>query len=158
MVRKIYQPSPNLLGLCYYGLGSAPGWWEEFDLLRRPEILRAIEPQLIHDEVNVVDTPVTKFKVMANSLNVRQTPSTNAPIVASLSKDVVINTNGYVDENNYRWRRRVDGGFCAEYLLANSAAPFLVKVSNEQKVALLKLLSEMHESLTKLSQIIELID
>ncbi len=155
MVRTVYN-HPNLLGLCYYGLGSDPGWWQEFDLLRQPEILQRMEVQLVHSEVKVVDTPVIRFAVQVNSLNIRLSPSITAAVQGALPRHAIVDTNGYVEQGGYRWRRLVSGGYCAEYALSLPGTPYLLQAVNEQKAEILKLLDELQESLAKLTQLIEL--
>lgn len=157
MVRTIYQPHPNLLGLCYYGLGSMPRWWEEFDLLRTPAILEHIEVQLVHeDHPMIVDTPDTVFVVNTDKLNVRMEPSRTAAVLTTLLKGTTVVTNGYIDADGHRWRRRKDGGvWLAEFPLNFPSETFLVEQQVDTKQLMFDKLFEIEQRIEALKVLVE---
>ena len=119
MVREVYDSSPNLLGLCYYGLGGKEtNFWPEFDLLAKPQILERMYDLIQKETTPVIDTPVIKFKITTAVLNVRQTPSTTFTPLGTLAVDTIVETDGYTDVDGVRWRRlrggTYPGAYCAE--------------------------------------------
>jgi len=122
--QTVYADS-HFVGTCLFCVGDSGGW-ADFDLLLEPSILQGI---LDMSDNSVVISENKQFTVVTDVLNVRSGPGVAFPVVSKLNKDMVVNTVGYADTAEYRWRQLENGNFCAErsltsvlvFLLANEA-------------------------------------
>jgi hypothetical protein len=60
-------------------------------------------------------------------LNVRSFPSTQNAKLATLTENTSVKTNGFAENDGYRWRRLVAGGWCAEVRLLDNE-PYMREV------------------------------
>ncbi len=148
MVHAVYDPSPNLLGLCYFSLGGGEiDFWKEFDLLQEPKILQRLYE--LERENGVYDL----YEVIASTLNVRQEPTTTSVIVRQLKVgDKVEVSVDWVEANGYRWRKLRDGFYVAE-MNVTTGEKFLEKYAGY--IELTTLLDEIEVRLDKIRSLVK---
>lgn len=122
-----WEPNSRFLGSCVFCASAAFSGWEGYDLSRGENkpfvdaLLPYLRRNLDMSDYNVTPTDIIIMRVVADpSLRVRVAPSVSTAVLRSIPLGATAETNGYIINEGYRWRRLTDGAFCAEINMATN--------------------------------------